>query len=105
GNPGGPGQLWIKQRYIDPHPAGMKILTRRLPNGREHRYVFIPSRLQHNRLLMHSDPDYVNRLYLVGSEALVKAWLEGDWSVIAGAFFPEFSMQQHVLPVFQIPSH
>src|SRR5579885_1397750 len=76
GNPGGPGQLWIKGRYIDPAPFGMRILTRRLPNGSEHRYVFIPSRLTNNRLLMEADPGYVNRLYLVGSEALVKAWLD-----------------------------
>jgi hypothetical protein len=105
GNPGGPGQLWIKLRYIDPAPSGMKILTRNLPNGKEHRYVFIPSRLQHNRMLTYNDPDYVNRLYLVGSEELVRAWLDGDWSVIAGAFFPEFSIEKHVIKPFTVPAH
>ena len=25
-NPGGPGHLWIKQRYIDQAPLGMKVL-------------------------------------------------------------------------------
>lgn len=105
GNPGGPGQLWIKQRYIDPAPLGMRILTRKLPNGREHRYVFIPSRLQHNRVLMQSDPDYINRLYLVGSEQLVKAWLDGDWNVIAGAFFGEFSTELHVVEPMALPKH
>lgn len=105
GNPGGPGQLWIKHRYIDPCPLGMRILTRKLPNGREHRYVFIPSKLQNNLMLMQRDPDYINRLYLVGSEALVQAWLDGDWSVIAGAFFPEFSMAKHVIEPFAIPDH
>lgn len=105
GNPGGPGQLWIKKRYIDPHPPGMRVLQRKLPNGKFHRYVFIPSKLENNKLLVQSDPDYINRLYLVGAEALVKAWLEGDWSVIAGAFFPEFSMSRHVLPAFTVPEH
>jgi hypothetical protein len=36
---------------------------------------------------------------------LVRAWLEGDWSVIAGAFFPEFSMSRHVIAPRQLPSH
>lgn len=105
GNPGGPGQLWIKNRYIDPCPMGMKVLGRMLPNGREHRYVFIPSKLQNNLILMRMDPEYINRLYLVGSDQLVQAWLDGDWSVIAGAYFPEFSMARHVVEPFDIPEH
>lgn len=104
GNPGGPGQLWIKNRYIDPAPMGLRILSRTLPNGAAHRYVFIPSRLQNNRYLM-DDPNYVNRLYLVGSPELVRAWLDGDWSAISGAFFPEFALEKHVIRPFEIPSH
>jgi len=47
----------------------------------------------------------VNRLYLVGSVELVRAWLEGDWNVIAGAYFPEFSIERHVCQPFAIPEH
>lgn len=104
GNPGGAGQQWIKIRYIDPCPEGMQVLSRKLPNGAEHRYVFIPSRLQQNRLLMQADPSYVNRLYLVGSKKLVDAWLEGDWSAIEGAFFDCWS-SDHVIQPFPIPEH
>ena len=105
GNPGGPGQQWIAARYVNPCPLGMKVLARKLPNGREHRYVYIPSRLENNRILMAKDPDYVNRLYLVGSPQLVEAWLKGDWSQITGAYFPEFSLDKHVIPPFEIPKH
>ncbi len=105
GNPGGPGQGWIKQRYIDPAPLGMKVLSRTLPNGKVHRYVFIPSKVENNRILLHSDPDYINRLYLVGSEQLVNAWLKGDWDAIEGAFFPEFSTAVHVVPPVKLPAH
>lgn len=105
GNPGGPGQQWIKARYIDPWPQGMKVLSRRLPNGREHKYVFIPSRLQNNRLLMAADPDYINRLYLVGSEELVKAWLEGDWNAIEGAYFDCWDSARHVIAPAALPDH
>lgn len=104
-NPGGPGHQWIKQRYIDPAPAGFKRLVRLLPNGSEHHAVYIPSRIADNRILLAKDPGYVDRLHLVGSANLVKAWLEGDWSVIEGAYFPEFSMAKHVIAPFEIPKH
>lgn len=103
GNPGGPGQQWLKARYVDPAPSGMKILRRELPNGAEHRYVFIPSRLQQNRILMTRDPGYINRLYMVGSAELVKAWLEGDWSAVEGAYFDCWSSAKHVIKPFAVP--
>lgn len=104
-NPGGPGHQWIKSRYIDPAPMGMKVLRRELPNGGEHRYVYIPSRVKDNQILLANDPNYVNRLYLVGSDALVKAWLEGDWNVVEGAFFDCWSTARHVVRPFTIPEH
>lgn len=104
-NPGGPGHHWIKQRYIDPAHLGFQRLVRRLKNGAEHHAVYIPSRLQNNRILMEQDPTYANRLHLVGSPELVRAWLEGDWSVIAGAYFPEFTPARHVVPPFEIPKY
>lgn len=105
GNPGGAGQSWIKGRYIDPAPMGMRVLTRLLPNGKEHRFVFIPSRVENNRVLLQNDPDYINRLYLVGSKELVDAWLKGDWNAIEGAFFGEFSIARHVVAPVAMPAH
>lgn len=103
-NPGGPGQLWIKDRYIDPAPMGMQVLRRTLPNGSVHKYIYIPSRLHQNQFLVR-DKNYVNRLYLVGNAALVKAWLEGDWNAIEGAFFDNWSSHRHVCEPFEIPKH
>jgi len=104
GNPGGAGQHWIAKRYeLIPFPKGPKVITRLLPNGATHQMAVIPSRIGDNKLLLNSDPGYINRLHLVGSPALVKAWLEGDWSAIEGAFFPEWSTERHVLAPFAIP--
>lgn len=103
GNPGGAGQHWIKQRYIDPEPRGMRPLSRLLPNGKTHRFVFIPSRIEDNKLLMQNDPDYVNNLYLVGSDQLVKAWLSGDWNAIEGAFFDCWDTSKQVIRPFSVP--
>jgi len=46
--------------------------------------------------------DYQAGLHMSGSPQLVKAWLEGDWNVVAGAFFPEFG-PQHILPAMALP--
>lgn len=102
-NPGGAGQQWIKERYIDPEPMGNRILTATLPNGQTHNRVFIPSKVQDNRALLANDPDYIKRLYLVGSEQLVKAWLDGDWNAVEGAFFDCWS-DRLILRPFKIPA-
>jgi len=64
--------------------------------------VFIPGRITDHNLL---GPQYIANLQMSGSPMLVKAWLEGDWSVIAGAFFPEFSLDRHVVEPRRLPSH
>lgn len=104
-NPGGAGHQWIKRRYIDPAPRGMKTLRRPLGDGSEHSYIYIPSRVQDNKALLARDPGYISRLHLVGSEALVKAWLTGDWNVVAGAFFDCWEGEKHVIRPFEIPEH
>lgn len=104
-NPGGAGHQWIKHRYIDPAPLGMRVLSRPLPDGSAHRYIYIPSRVQDNQALLARDPGYISRLHLVGSEALVKAWLTGDWNVVAGAFFDCWDGGKHVIRPFAVPSH
>lgn len=105
GNPGGPGHNWVKARYIDPNPSGYEVITESTEitlDGKtqtvELQRVFIPSKLTDNRLLMENDPTYVLRLRQSGSEALVKAWLEGNWDIVDGAFFDEFDEFLHVLP-------
>ncbi len=100
GNPGGPGHTWVKDRYIDPAPEGQKILLDDDGLAR----VFIPAKVSDNQALVGSDPHYVTRLKQAGSEALVKAWLDGDWNVIEGAFFDCWSIKM-VLDPFEIPDH
>lgn len=100
GNPGGPGHNWVKARYIDPCPSGFKVM--RDEEGLER--VFIPAKLKDNRILTENDPLYIARLKQSGSEQLVRAWLEGDWNVIDGAFFDCWSSKLIIKP-FSIPEH
>jgi hypothetical protein len=97
GNPGGPGHQWVKARYIDPAPMGFRVI-RDAVSGLER--VYIPSRVGDNKFL---GADYVQQLKASGSEELVKAWLEGDWSVIEGAFFDCWDTSRHVVRPFEIP--
>lgn len=97
-NPGGPGHNWVKERYIDPHPSGYKVIKD--DEGLER--VFIPARLTDNQVLQKNDPTYISRLKQSGSEQLVKAWLDGDWNIIDGAFFDCWSPKMVIDP-FEIP--
>ena len=96
GNPGGPGHQWVKARYIDPAPGGWTVIRDRV-TGLER--IYIPSRVTDNKYL---GGDYIQRLRGSGSETLVRAWLEGDWDAIEGAFFDCWS-QAIVIPPFAVP--
>lgn len=105
GNPGGPGHNWVKKRYIDPCKTGFKVIAEEcdieidgVKQTVKLERVFIPSKLGDNILLIRNDPTYVLRLRQSGSEQLVKAWLEGNWDIVDGAFFDEFSEALHVKP-------
>ncbi len=104
-NPGGAGQHWISQRYgLIPFPDRPQIVTRTLSNGSTHKAAVIPSRITDNKILLQSDPTYVDRLHMVGSEALVRAWLAGDWSAVEGAFFDCWNPLKHIVRPFKIES-
>jgi hypothetical protein len=105
GNPGGPGQHWLSERYrIVEFPEGFRVIREKLPAGQAAERVFIPARVQDNRILLANDPNYVRNLYMVGSRELVRAWLQGDWSAIAGAFFDCWDHERHVLRPCSIPA-
>jgi hypothetical protein len=69
--------------------------------------MFIPSKTSDNDLMLSKDPFYRNRIKAAtaGNDALRRAWLEGDWDVVAGAFFDCWRNSKHVVKPFQIPEH
>lgn len=103
GNPGGAGQHWIRERFrLYPFPSKPVLLRVEINEGGVDGAV-VPSRITDNRRLLDADPGYLERLRMVGSAELVRAWLEGDWSAIEGAFFSEWDERRHVIPPFPIP--
>ena len=105
GNPGGPGHMWVRDRYIDPEPRGYKVIVSEFLNPFTNETVtrdriFIPSRLTDNKYL---GGEYVAQLQMSGSKELVRAWLEGDWAAIEGAFFDGWS-NKNVVDPFEVPA-
>ncbi|WP_419832156.1 phage terminase large subunit [Endozoicomonas atrinae] len=96
-NPGGPGHEWIKKRYIDPAPLGMKPVIDDSSNAKR---IYIPSRLEDNRLLMDGDPGYIARLKKSGPPWLVQAWLMGDWNATpeGGLIKAQWFRRYNILP-------
>jgi len=101
GNPGGIGHAWVKQRYIDCAPPYTPFTD---PDTGFTR-MFIPSKTSDNIILLAKDPRYRDRIKAAtgGNEALRKAWLEGNWDIVAGAFFDCWDKRRHVVKPFDIP--
>lgn len=103
-NPGGQGHAYIKRIFID----------RKYLNGEKaNEYTFIQSLVTDNKVLMESQPDYINQLEALPPK-LKEAWLYGNWNIFEGQFFEDFiddaehyidRRYTHVIEPFEIPSH
>lgn len=102
-NPGNIGHLWVKNTFIAGRVA--YSITRMTPSEGGMLRQFIPAKLEDNPTALQDDPDYENKLFGLGSATLVAAMRHGDWDVVEGAFFSEWSNEQHVIPPFAIPRH
>lgn len=100
-NPGGIGHTWVKKTFVN---AGPMIIHR--TSGEEGGMLrqYIPAKLSDNPALLASDPEYANRLYGLGDPMLVRAMMDGDWSIVAGAMFGETWREElHTCDPFAIP--
>ena len=84
-NPDGPGHEWVKNRWQIPDRPDDVITT--LKDGRK--FVFVPSRVTDNKILLEKDPNYVTYLKSIQDEELKRAWLEGSWEGfgVEGAYY------------------
>ena len=106
GNPGGRGQGWIKQRFMNgKEPNKIYKTAVKLADGSERVYssCFIPSTLYDNKILMQNDPDYEAKMMMLPPHQR-RALLEGNWDIFAGNVFSIFNRQTHVKPHFILDS-
>lgn len=100
-NPGGVGHHFLREWFIDPRPP----LALEQVSEEEGGYLrqFVPALLGDNPSIDYAR--YVAALKGLGSPELVRAYLEGDWSVVTGAYFPEMREKVHGVTPFAVPKH
>ncbi len=94
-NPGGIGHSWVKRLFIDKEYK---------PTEHPEDYTFIPAKVYDNKVLMAKDPDYIKMLENQ-PEDIRRAWLDGDWDVYTGQYYPEFRRSIHVIDPIELPQH
>src|SRR5258708_10165790 len=100
GNPGVVGHPWLKKRYIDPAPKGMRPLEEQFTNPFTGQKVpltrvFIPAKVTDNKY--NNTAQYIARIQMVVNPKLVRAWLNGDWNLIISASFDNWADKKHVI--------
>jgi hypothetical protein len=107
GNPGGPGNAWVKNKWIDGFkPDVMYKIPVYKDKGGEWKYItqcFVPSLLEDNPTLTENDPEYETRLMAL-PEHLRRALRFGDWDVYSGQVFGEWRRERHVVKPFALPA-
>lgn len=104
-NPSGPGVNWVKRRF---HLGGENRLKgpiiRDDPNDKSTSRVAIFSDLSENKVLLHADPDYLEKIKQAArNPAELEAWTTGSWDVIAGGMFDDlWTPAYHVIPDFPV---
>lgn len=108
-NPYGAGHNWVKKRFIDAAPAGKIItITKDVFNPRTQKrepitksQVRIFGSYKEN---IYLPPEYILELESITDPNKRKAWLWGDWDVVAGgALDGVWNRDVHIIPRFKIP--
>ena len=92
-NPGGPGHVALKTRYVDVCPSDGTPVTD--PTTGLTR-AFLAGRLADNPILLEKDPLYVQKLMNL-PELERKQLLEGDWDAGDGLALPEMRQDVHLV--------
>lgn len=105
-NPGGIGHAWVKARFVQiTDEEGTMVHSepnKTYKDKHDKTRIFIPSKVYDNPTILEKNPEYVD--FLKGlPETLRRAWLEGDWDIVAGQVFSEFRADTHVVEPFEIP--
>jgi len=96
-NPGNIGHAWVKALWVDRQPApGME----RPEEYNAAEYDFIPARFSDNPIFV-ANSSYKATLKALPTH-LKRAFLDGDWDVIAGQYFDRFDVRRHVMRAEEI---
>ena len=100
-NPGGVGHEFVKSRWVD---FVKPYELRKAPRRQGHMVrTYIPGKLNDNKILIDSDPEYIHRLDAL-PEPYRTAYKDGDWDIFMGQMF-RFSRDHHVCSQLPIPEN
>jgi hypothetical protein len=98
-NPYGKGHNWVKAKFVDPAPP-FNVITDDQGNER----IRIQGFLAENKVLEEVDPGYIKMIKSISDKNKRKAWVEGDWDIVAGGAIDDvWDREVHVIPAFPIP--
>jgi hypothetical protein len=109
-NPSGPGHTWVKRKFIDVAPYGVVHRTKFEVTDPKTKKEIVVERTQVAIFGSYVEnvyltAEYIASLHAQTDEATRRAWLEGDWDIVAGgAFDDKWNKPRHVLPRFVIPA-
>lgn len=104
-NPGGIGHVWVNKRFVQGKiPGKTYYLDFKLPDGRTVRrtYCFIRGNVYENKKLLTANPQYLAVLMALPPK-MRKAMMDGDYDVLEGQYFEEWSSLSHVIRPFEVP--
>jgi hypothetical protein len=109
-NPYGPGHNWVKARYKLPVAPGEiygPLIEEKDEDGEPMpERIAIHGYLDENQILLTADPKYKGKIRAAakGNKAIIRAWLHGDWDIVAGGMFDDvWDAKRHVVPDFVVP--
>lgn len=101
-NPGQVGHGWVRDYFVHATDYGKKVHEiDTVIDGKTYkrRIGFMPAKVQSNRYI---DPAYLRNLATL-PEHQRRMYMDGDWDVFEGQFFPEWNRDIHVVEPFPIP--
>lgn len=105
-NPYGPGHNWVKARFRLPAWRSRIIRDSVDDVGKlEPPRVAIQSHLEENKILLSSDPTYLDTIRAAANNpAELKAWTEGSWDIVAGGMIDDiWDPKYHKIEPFEVP--
>lgn len=93
-NPYGAGHNWVKKKFIDPVPYGVPLKTQTEIFDPKTKKNIIVEKSQMTLFgswteNIYLSPEYIAELHNEKDENRRKAWLNGDWDIVAGGGFDD----------------
>lgn len=108
-NPYGVGHMWVKRMFIDPAEPGVPVVreinvfnprTQQRETIRKYQVRIFGSYKEN----IYLPPEYIAELESITDENKRRAWLHGDWDIVAGGALDDvWRRDVHVLPRFKVP--